>query len=71
MLPEIEYKVNHLESVIRFNYRSWDSLSKTSGVSAVGHLRQLRLNMNILCELTGEQATEVAARLGISVRMWQ
>jgi hypothetical protein len=71
MLPEIEYKVSHLESVILFNYRSWDSLSKTSGVSAVGHLRQLRLNMGILCELTNEQPTEVAARLGISVRMWQ
>ena len=71
MLPEIEYKVNHLESIIQFNFRAWDALQKISGVSAVGQLRQLKANMGILCEITGEQATEVAARLGISVRMWQ
>jgi len=68
---EQDFRVNHLESIIQFNFRAWDTLQKTSGVSAVGQLRQLKANMGILCEITGEQATDVAARLGISVRMWQ
>jgi hypothetical protein len=68
---EQDFRVHHLESIIQFNFRAWDSLQKTSGVSAVNQLRQLKANMGILCEITGEQATDVAARLGISVRMWQ
>jgi hypothetical protein len=68
---EQDFRVHHLESIIQFNFRAWDTLQKTSGVSAVNQLRQLKANMGILCEITGEQATDVAARLGISVRMWQ
>jgi len=68
---EQDFRVHHLESIIQFNFRAWDTLQKTSGVSAVGQLRQLKTNMGILCEITGEQAADVAARLGISVRMWQ
>jgi len=71
MNESTDFRVHHLESIIQFNFRAWDTLQKTSGVSAVGQLRQLKVNMGILCEITGEQATEVAARLGISVRMWQ
>jgi hypothetical protein len=71
MNESTDFRVSHLESIIQFNFRAWDTLQKTSGVSAVNQLRQLKANMGILCEITGEQATEVAARLGISVRMWQ
>ena len=71
MNESTDFRVSHLESIIKFNFRAWDTLQKTSGVSAVNQLRQLKANMGILCEITGEQATEVAARLGISVRMWQ
>jgi hypothetical protein len=71
MNESTDFRVHHLESIIQFNFRAWDSLQKTSGVSAVNQLRQLKANMGILCEITGEQATDVAARLGISVRMWQ
>jgi hypothetical protein len=71
MNESTDFRISHLESIIKFNFRAWDTLQKTSGVSAVNQLRQLKANMGILCEITGEQATEVAARLGISVRMWQ
>jgi len=71
MNESTDFRVHHLESIIQFNFRAWDTLRKISGVEAVGYLRQLKLNMGIVCELTGEQATDVAARLGISVRMWQ
>jgi hypothetical protein len=71
MNESTDFRVSHLESIIKFNFRAWDTLQKTSGVSAVNQLRQLKANMGILCEITGEQATDVAARLGISVRMWQ
>ena len=70
-MSENTYKIENLEKVIKFNYSAFDILSKSSGVSAVGHLRQLRHNMNLLVELTGEPATVIAARLGFSVRMWQ
>ena len=73
MSPEqkLQLRIIDLEKIIVFNYRTWERISKISGVEAVGYLRQLKLNMGIVCELTGEQATDVAARLGISVRMWQ
>jgi hypothetical protein len=73
MSPEqkLQLRITDLEKIIVFNYRTWERISKISGVEAVGYLRQLKANMGILCEITGEQATDVAARLGISVRMWQ
>lgn len=73
MSPEqkLQLRIADLEKIIVINYRTWERESKISGVEAVGYLRQLKLNMGIVCELTGEQPADVAARLGISVRMWQ